>query len=177
LRRKKVHPIEKESFYGVMNKAISTEEDKDYWGFQLCSDLKYCDLNKMDSEENMKSFLKEIVSELKMVAIGEPIIKKFGEGKIRDLSALQLISTSHVSAHCDKTDGKNRVFMDVFSCKKYNPHLVFPLIRKYFDPKEISSIFILRKGSSIKVNNIHEGSTPISTSWPGSRLTATGGES
>jgi S-adenosylmethionine/arginine decarboxylase-like enzyme len=50
---------------------------------------------------------------------GEPVIERFGEGNLYGYSIMQLIHTSSITMHFSEMD--NRAFIDIFSCKGYEP--------------------------------------------------------
>ena len=137
-------------FYDKVEKGLAKEHT--FWGYHLIADFQHTNM-AIDDEKIMRAFFKELVTELKMIAVGEPIIKFFPEkvdhNETRALSAIQLITTSTITAHTDNEYGRC-VFLDVFSCKPYDPKLVFPLIEKHFQPKVINSKFLLRDPGIIK---------------------------
>jgi S-adenosylmethionine/arginine decarboxylase-like enzyme len=140
-----------------MVKALDTTEDpdpfemlsdtkdpppvKDSWGFHLlvnCSSMN----EKMDSEKEIEKFYNELIKELKMKKLTDFFcIKVHGEDG-RGISAFQMITTSHISMHFD--DDHRCGYLDIFSCKNFDPKVVVKMIDKYFKPKKIASQFIYR---------------------------------
>lgn len=57
-------------------------------------------------------------------------------------SAIQLITTSSITFHSD--DKYLNGFIDVFSCKTYDPNIVIKSVEKYFTPKRIQYKFLKR---------------------------------
>ena len=48
-----------------------------YWGYHLILDCKGGDLDQIQSKENIKLFVEELVAEIDMVAYGDPVIEHF----------------------------------------------------------------------------------------------------
>lgn len=112
-----------------------------HWGYHLLLDVSSCNKNIDDAKE-IRSFLKELVEKLDMTPVGEPIVKKFDNEDGRGYSAIQLITTSTITFHGD--DERMCIYLDVFSCKAYEPKIVFDLVHKYFNPKHIGHKWIYR---------------------------------
>ena len=78
-----------------------------------------------------------------MKRFGEPIIVSFGEDEaVSGYSMTQLIETSLVSGHfANKT---NAAFIDIFSCKVYNPIIAATFTKKYFEADSCKIGFLFR---------------------------------
>jgi S-adenosylmethionine/arginine decarboxylase-like enzyme len=113
------------------------------WGYHLTINAGNCDPAAIRSKETIAKFTKDLVKTIDMVAFGKPQIVMFGEGLQKGYTLIQLIETSNISAHF--AEETNDVYFDVFSCKPFNPKLVFPLFRSYFKPKKINSKFFTRQ--------------------------------
>lgn len=86
---------------------------------QLCViDLNGCDKSLVRDESALKCFMLELCNVIKMKPFGKPFVKCFGKGKLKGYSGIQLIETSNISVHLDEF--KNRVFIDIFSCKRFD---------------------------------------------------------
>jgi len=68
-----------------------------------------------------------------MTRYGKAMIKRFGEGTLEGYSALQFIETSSVTMHFDEV--KNRAFIEIFSCKFFNPKRAEVFCRKFLQAK------------------------------------------
>jgi S-adenosylmethionine/arginine decarboxylase-like enzyme len=53
-----------------------------------------------------------------------------------------MITTSHISMHFD--DAKRSGYLDIFSCKNFDPKPVVEMIKEYFKPTNIATQFIYR---------------------------------
>ena len=78
-----------------------------------------------------------------MVAYGEPLVKHFGEGNKSGYTLVQLIETSNICAHfVEETDD---IYLDVFSCKKFDPDTVERVVKRYFNPATSAKLFLNRQ--------------------------------
>ena len=107
-----------------------------WWGRSASIDLHHCDPQLVKNPAAIKRFVKQLVKELKMHAVGPTLVKRFGHGQLRGYSMMQFIETSTIVAHFDEQG--NRAFIDVFSCKQYNPQKVAAFCKKYFHATRIS---------------------------------------
>jgi len=87
--------------------------------------------------------VKELVPTIDMVAFGQPQIVRFGTGRLRGYTLVQLIETSDITAHFDEEF--NDVFLDVFSCKEFKVADAMAVFTKYFSPSSVKKRFLTRK--------------------------------
>lgn len=99
------------------------------WGQLAVIDLYGCDIKKFNLRD-MKFFILELCKKIKMKPRGKPLVKKFGKGKLEGYSLMQFIETSSITLHSDSFD--RRMFVDVFSCKKFNPDVAREFSREFF---------------------------------------------
>ena len=79
-----------------------------------------------------------------MKRYGECIVVDFGEDpRVSGFSMTQLIETSLISGHF--VNQTNDVYIDIFSCKFYDPKVVAEFTRKFFEAKDYKINFVLRK--------------------------------
>ena len=100
------------------------------WGWHLVVDAYDCDLEAMKNKEHVENFARELVKEIDMVAYGEPQVIHFGSGDKEGFTLVQLIETSNICAHF--ANDRKQIFLDVFSCKEFNQHIVLDVLEKYF---------------------------------------------
>jgi len=105
---------------------------------------KSCDIKRIDDKENILSFVKNLVKNIKMKAVGDPIISyaAVGDKEKEGYSVLQLIETSSITGHFVHSNGN--AYIDVFSCKEYDKKQVLKEIYKYFRPKAMQLFLIYR---------------------------------
>jgi S-adenosylmethionine/arginine decarboxylase-like enzyme len=115
----------------------------DYWGYHLILDSSGCDHEAITSYDTIYAFTKELVQEIDMVAYGEPQIVNFGSGNKAGYSLVQLIETSNICAHF--VNEYDHVYLDVFSCKTFDPEIVIKLVQKYFRAQSYNTAFLERQ--------------------------------
>jgi len=114
------------------------------WGLTASIDLSGCDHLKIQSPRVIRSFVTDLVKSVKMKKYGPTHLKKFGEGELEGYSAMQFIETSSVVVHLDDKGG-DRAFIDLFSCKFFDPYQAEQFTKKYFQAKESKLTILLRK--------------------------------
>jgi S-adenosylmethionine/arginine decarboxylase-like enzyme len=111
------------------------------WGYHLVVDMSYCD-DKMSSEICIRAFFRDLIERLEMMPLTELVIARMDEEGNRGISAVQMITTSSITFHGD--DETMSVYLDVFSCKRYDEDDVLHTIETYFRPKHVSSRMLYR---------------------------------
>ena len=133
-----------------MAKALKKNEPQ-AWGYHLIMNLEGCDENIINSGDLLKAFILAMVDKLKMIPVGEPVVRYFNDGDGRGTSIMQLITTSTFMAHTD--DKEMSAYIDIFSCSKYNPDDAISLIKEHFNPKSYKKLFILRDPDRMRIIN------------------------
>ena len=107
------------------------------WGLLSCIDLYECDPNTIRDAEKIKRFVIELCDLIQMKRFGETQVIHFGEeDSVAGYSMTQLIETSLISAHfANKT---NTTYLDVFSCKYYDPMVVAEFAKTSFKAKSFN---------------------------------------
>lgn len=113
-----------------------------YWGYHLMVNAGRCRPHTIRSYPIIEHFSNTLVKRIDMVPYGKPQIVMFGSGNKRGYTLVQLIETSNICAHF--VEETNDVYLDVFSCKTFDPKIVESLIRESFRAEEMDSKFILR---------------------------------
>ena len=104
------------------------------WGLHSCIDLYECDGEIIRNAEKIKKFVRELCDLIKMKRFGETQIVHFGEDeRVAGFSMTQLIETSLISAHF--ANQTNTTYLDVFSCKQYDPYVVSNFSIEFFKAK------------------------------------------
>jgi S-adenosylmethionine/arginine decarboxylase-like enzyme len=65
-----------------------------------------------------------------MRAHGPLRLERFGDGDLEGWSAMQFIETSSITIHADEFSG--RCFVDVFSCRAFDPEVVAAVAVAHF---------------------------------------------
>ena len=115
---------------------------KKSWGYHLIMDLRACNFYAIRNPQIIKQFSEKLVNDIDMVAYGPPQIVHFGENEKMGYTLVQLIETSNITAHF--CEASNDAYVDVFSCKKFDPKLVEKLIYKTFCPLYLRTRFLYR---------------------------------
>lgn len=112
---------------GMIRNAI----DQQVWGVASSIDIYHCDPKKIRSEAEIRRFVVELCELIEMRRYGETLVVHFGEDeRVAGYSMVQLIETSLVSAHFANLT--NTTYLDVFSCKPYDPEIVQNFAQSYF---------------------------------------------
>lgn len=124
---------------------LNEQNSEDNWGYHLILDCKDCNQNISDKKK-IYEVIEEIIKKTNMKKVGEPIIKflKPGNPRLQGYSCLQLIETSSITMHLNDPP-ESSAYIDVFSCKSFNPEKVINVINEYFEPKKIKKRFLKRK--------------------------------
>lgn len=111
----------------LMKRAI----DKNVWGIASSIDIYECDPALIRSADHIRQFVKDLCELIEMKRFGETQVVHFGEDeRVAGYSMVQLIETSLISAHF--ANQTNATYLDVFSCKPYNPDVVRQFSCDYF---------------------------------------------
>lgn len=112
--------------------AVRKEEiAPDAWGIASAIDIYECDPEKIRSADVIRRFVVELCELIEMKRFGETQVVHFGEEeRVAGYSMVQLIETSLISAHFANLT--NAVYLDVFSCKPYDPDKVKTFAEEYF---------------------------------------------
>lgn len=113
------------------------------WGWHLVLNLYNCDLGQIQSAEVIRQFVIDLCDLIEMRRFGEPTIVNFGEDpRVSGYSLVQLIETSNICAHF--ADQSRAVYIDIFSCKKFEPETAAAFCMETFRAEKASGSFISR---------------------------------
>ena len=102
------------------------------WGIASSFDIYNCDPEAIRSAERIRQFVVELCDLIEMKRFGETTVVNFGEDeRVAGYSMVQLIETSLISAHF--ANMTNTVYLDVFSCKPYEPAIVADFTQRFFE--------------------------------------------
>ena len=114
------------------------------WGILTCIDLYECDPKLIRSDMAIKQFVAELCDLIEMKRFGETQVVHFGEDeRVAGYSMTQLIETSLVSAHFANLT--NTTYLDVFSCKTYDPETVAEFAKTFFKAKRVNRQTVYRE--------------------------------
>ena len=117
----------------------------DAWGLHSGIDLHGCNPETVRSPEKIKQFVVELCDLIKMKRFGECVVVDFGEDeRVSGYSMMQLIETSLISAHLGQKENPY-VYLDIFSCKYYDPYAAADFAKEFFEARDYTLNYTLRK--------------------------------
>ena len=117
---------------------------KNVWGIASAIDIYDCNPEKIRNADEIRRFVVELCDLIEMKRFGDTHVVHFGEDeKVAGYSMVQLIETSLISAHFANLT--NTTYLDVFSCKPYNPQVVREFSEAFFRGHRSSLHVALRR--------------------------------
>ena len=113
------------------------------WGKHLILDAAKCSPKMIGDKRVIENFARTLVKRIDMVPYGEPQVVMFGSGSKKGYTLVQLIETSNITAHF--VEENNSMYLDVFSCKDFDPSVVQEAVDEFFDAKRFKTTVILRQ--------------------------------
>jgi S-adenosylmethionine decarboxylase len=110
------------------------------WGWHLIIDAAGC--SYVEDAEKIKACAKDLVKCIDMTAYGEPQVVHFGSGHLEGNTLVQLIETSNIIGHFCDADGS--CFLDIFSCKTFDPQDAVKCFDDHFLPKHVKTVWLER---------------------------------
>ena len=102
------------------------------WGIATSIDIYECNPQTIRDADKIRQFVADLCELIKMRRFGDTRIVHFGEDeRVAGYSMVQLIETSLISAHF--ANQTNTVYLDVFSCKPYEPEAAADFAQAFFD--------------------------------------------
>lgn len=110
---------------------IEPTDNQNFWGIASAIDIYDCDPELIRDADAIKHFVVLLCDLIEMKRFGETQVVHFGEDeRVAGYSMVQLIETSLISGHFANLT--NAVYLDVFSCKAYEPETVREFAQAYF---------------------------------------------
>jgi S-adenosylmethionine/arginine decarboxylase-like enzyme len=106
------------------------------WGLHAVVNATRCCPESIRSARHIEAFSNHLVQKIRMVPYGKPQIIHFGTGNKAGYTLVQLIETSNIVAHF--VEEYNDLYLDVFSCKEFNPDTVETIVQAFFHPLALS---------------------------------------
>ena len=122
----------------------------DYWGYHTVFDCWDCDRTAIQDKNTVFKFITTLVKDIDMVPIGSPQISQtaIGQDDKEGFTAIQIIETSSITAHFINSTGS--LYLDVFSCKKFDREIVQMLIKQFFNPKSNRKESLIRDANPLR---------------------------
>ena len=116
-----------------------------YWGYHSMLNVAKCCPFSIRNPENIIRFSD---TRIDMIPYGRPKLVMFGTGNKKGYTLIQLIETSNISAHF--VEETNDIYLDVFSCKHFNPETVKDTVQEFFDAKHIEETTFTRQAKRME---------------------------
>jgi S-adenosylmethionine/arginine decarboxylase-like enzyme len=100
------------------------------WGMLAAIDLHGCERPRLEDPDAIRTFVPRLVDAIGMRARGPLHLERFGDGELEGWSAMQFIETSSITLHADEF--ACRLFVDVFSCRRFDPDLAAAIAVAHF---------------------------------------------
>jgi len=117
------------------------------WGRHLILDCSACEREAVRDGDAIREFCEDLVPSIGMVAYGGPVIEHFATHlpEAAGYSLVQLIETSAVTGHF--CDASGDAYLDVFSCKDFDPEVAIHVVERHFSPRSIRQTELVRDAS------------------------------
>jgi S-adenosylmethionine/arginine decarboxylase-like enzyme len=112
------------------------------WGLSASVDLQDCNPATIRNRKKIQAYVVSLCELIGMKRYGDCQIIHFGEGRVAGYSMVQLIETSLISGHF--ANDTNRAYLDIFSCKGYDPAVVEEFTKKFFGARSSTTSVTLR---------------------------------
>ena len=120
------------------------EDISSAWGLACSFDIYDCNPDTIRNADEIKRFVYELCELIEMKRFGDCVVVNFGEDeRVAGFSMTQLIETSLISAHF--ANASNTTYLDVFSCKPYDPAVVEEFATRFFGGADCITHVSLRR--------------------------------
>jgi S-adenosylmethionine/arginine decarboxylase-like enzyme len=92
-----------------------------------------CDEKLVRDRDYLENFSRDLCKVIRMKPFGQPLIERFGQGRLKGYSLVQLIETSNITVHLDEPG--NKAFVDICSCRPFISEKAADFSKKYFKGK------------------------------------------
>lgn len=119
-------------------------ERENVWGIASAIDIYDCSPAMIRDADAIKRFVRELCDLIEMKRFGDTQVVHFGEDeRVAGYSMVQLIETSLIAAHF--ANESNATYLDVFSCKPYDPQVVQQFAQEFFGGERSSLSVAMRR--------------------------------
>ncbi len=112
------------------------------WGLSTAVDLQDCRPETIRDRDHIEAYVIALCKLIGMKRYGDCQVVHFGDGRVAGYSMIQLIETSLISGHF--ANDTNRAYLDIFSCKGYDPVVVEEFSREFFGARSSTISITLR---------------------------------
>ena len=119
-----------------MTTRLATHMEAAPWGLLTSLDLYHCNPETIRSADKIRQYVFDLCDLIEMRRFGECQVVHFGEDeRVKGYSMVQLIETSLISGHF--ANFTNAAYIDIFSCKPYDPEKVIRFTQTYFEAESL----------------------------------------
>jgi len=118
-------------------------EKENAWGLLSSIDVYNCNPEKIKDKNAIIEYVSRLCELIDMKQYGDPTVVHFGKGETEGFSLVQLIETSLISGHF--ANESNRAFIDIFSCKFYDPEKAAEFTKEFFGGSHYRLNTLIRK--------------------------------
>ena len=112
------------------------------WGYHLLLDCSGCN-SRIRDKESIKQFVSTLITAIDMKRVGNPVLEYLTPTlENSGYSLMQMIETSNITAHF--VESNQSAYIDVFSCKQFDPLVAEQIVKDYFSPNNIKTNFLIR---------------------------------
>ena len=113
------------------SRIMSDAVKRNAWGIASSIDIYNCNPDTIRDADEIRRFVAELCDLIEMKRFQDTLVVNFGEDeRVAGFSMVQLIETSLISAHF--ANMTNATYLDVFSCKPYDPFVVEQFAMNFF---------------------------------------------
>jgi S-adenosylmethionine/arginine decarboxylase-like enzyme len=111
-------------------------EEQAPWGLLTSLDIYGCNPEIIRSADQIRRYVIELCELIDMKRFGDCQVVNFGKDeRVAGYSMVQLIETSIISGHFANLT--NAAYIDIFSCKPYDPQKVADFSQAFFQAQDI----------------------------------------
>ena len=114
------------------------------FGWELILDLEGCSPEKISSKESIAKYAEDLCQIIGMKPYGQAQIPYFGHSSehTKGFSLVQFIESSCITGHFSESTAT--AYINVFSCKPFDPDQAAQFTASYFDAGHIHSRLLIR---------------------------------
>ena len=113
------------------------------WGKHLMIDAARLNGQAIRNPTRIHHFTAALVKRIDMIPYGPSQVVMFGSGNKKGYTMVQLIETSNICAHF--VEENNSMYLDVFSCKDFDPIVVKETVEEFFEAKHMKLKVLTRQ--------------------------------
>jgi len=113
------------------------------WGQLVIINLYGCNPARISDQKFIADFLPRLCQHIHMVPHASALVDRFWDGELEGVSGVQLLKTSSITIHADEME--NRVFLDVFSCSRFESRKATQFATQEFEAMRSCYRTIVRK--------------------------------